>query len=64
MYRCLGYSHTQEMQDNYSFLQRVYEKVVERLREGVRLCDVYKAGLEMVERERPELKDHFTRNAG
>ena len=31
---------------------------------GVKLCDVYNTALEMVERERPELKDNFTRNAG
>ena len=31
---------------------------------GVKLCDVYNAALEMVERDRPELKDNFTRNAG
>lgn len=31
---------------------------------GVKLCDVYSVAMEMVEQERPDLKDHFTRNAG
>ncbi len=52
------------MQDNYSFLMSVYEKVVDKLREGVRLCDVYSVAVTTVESERPELKDHFTRNVG
>ena len=57
-------SHSQEMQDNYSFLLKVYDRVVEKLREGERLCDVYNVAVQLVETERPELKDHFTRNAG
>ena len=62
----LTHTHTpsQEMQDNYSFLLRVYDRVVEKLCEGVRLCDVYTAALQLVETERPDLKDHFTRNVG
>ena len=52
------------MQDNYSFLLKVYDRVVEKLREGERLCDVYNVAVQLVETERPELKDHFTRNAG
>lgn len=52
------------MQDNYSFLLKVYERVVEQLKDGERLCDVYNAAVQLVEAERPELKDHFTRNAG
>ena len=31
---------------------------------GVKLCDVYNVASEKVETERPQLKDHFTRNAG
>lgn len=55
---------TKEMQDNYTFLLSVYEKLLETLKDGVRLCDVYSTAIEMVETERPELKDHFTRNVG
>jgi nucleosome binding factor SPN SPT16 subunit len=55
---------TKEMQDNYTFLLSVYEKILSSLKEGVKLCDVYNTALEMVEKERPELKDNFTRNAG
>ena len=81
------------MQDNYTFLLSVYEKVLDMLRPGVcvsqclcviviavhmyvcvfvcvcvcagvKLCDVYNETMEKVERERPELKDHLTRNVG
>ena len=30
----------------------------------MKLCDVYNTAMEKVEKDRPELKDHFTRNAG
>ena len=52
------------MQDNYSFLLSVYEKVVDNLREGVRVCDAYTAAVSFIEANRPDLKDKFTRNVG
>ena len=52
------------MQDNYSFLLTVYERVLDKLRVGVRVCDVYSAAVSFIEAKRPDLKDHFTRNAG
>ena len=38
--------------------------MIVRVCTGVKLCDVYNTAMEMVERERPELKENFTRNAG
>ena len=52
------------MQDNYSFLLSVYEKVLETLKVGVRVCDVYVAAINFIEANRPDLKNHFTRNVG
>ena len=31
---------------------------------GVKLCDVFSAAIEKVGKDRPDLKDHFTRNVG
>ena len=54
----------QEKQDNYQFLLSVYEYVLEHLKDGVRMCDIYNAALDLIEKKRPELKNHFTRNIG
>lgn len=56
--------HMQEMQDNYTFLLSVYERLLKKLQVGERLCDVYNTAVSFIEEKRPELKDHFTRNAG
>ena len=56
--------YPQEMQDNYSFLLSVYEQILGRLRVGVRVCDVYSAAVSFIETNRPDLKSHFTKNAG
>ena len=52
------------MQDNYNLLLSVYERLLEKLQVGERLCDVYNAAVSFIEEKRPELKDHFSRNAG
>ena len=54
----------QEMQDNYTFLLSVYEKLLERLQDGVSLCDVYSFVYQFVEERRPDLKDYLTKNLG
>ena len=54
----------QVMQDNYTVLLEVYEKVLDALRPGSKLCDVYTAALDFLEGKQPELKEHFTRNVG
>ncbi len=54
----------QEKQDNYQFLLSVYDRVLEHLKEGVRMCDVYNAALDFVENKKPSFKDNFTRNIG
>lgn len=42
----------------------VYEAVLNQVKEGVRMCDVYNAALDLIEKQKPELKDHFTRSIG
>ena len=57
-------SSLQEMQDNYTFLLSVYEKLLERLQDGISLCDVYSFVSQFVEERRPDLKDYLTKNLG
>ena len=52
------------MQDNYSFLLSVYEQILGKLRVGGRVCDAYSTAASFIESKRPDLKDHFTKNAG
>ena len=54
----------QEMQDNYSFLLSTYEKILDVLRDGTPLSEVYSSAYQYIETERPELKDHFTKTIG
>ncbi len=52
------------MQDNYSFLVSVYEKVLSSLKEGVALSEIYSIAYNAIESSRPELIPHFTRTIG
>ena len=52
------------MQDNYSFLVSVYEKVLSSLKDGAVLSEVYSVAYNMIESARPELSSHFTRTIG
>lgn len=52
------------MQDNYSFLLSVYEQILGKIRVGARVCDVYSAAVSFIDTNRPDLKNHFTKNAG
>jgi nucleosome binding factor SPN SPT16 subunit len=54
----------QEMQDNYSFLLSVYEQILGRIRVGSRVCDVYSGAVSFIDTNRPDLKNHFTKNVG
>ena len=52
------------MQDNYSFLLTVYDKLLETLQDGVTLSDVYSTVVQFVEEQKPHLKDYFTKSLG
>ena len=52
------------MQDNYSFLVTVYEKVLSSLKDGSVLSEIYSVAYNMIEEERPHLCNHFTRTIG
>ena len=58
------FTSPQEMQDNYSFLLSVYEQILGKIRVGARVCDVYSAAVSFIDANRPDLKNHFTKNAG
>lgn len=55
---------SQEMQDKYSFLLSLYDKVLDTLRDGTPLSDVYATAYEVVASKHPEIKDSFTKTLG
>ncbi|XP_062500756.1 FACT complex subunit SPT16-like [Corticium candelabrum] len=55
---------TQEQQDNYLFLVELEELVLDKLRHGVKLCDVYGATVDHVKAKKPELESCLTRTIG
>ena len=59
-----SFSCSQDMQDNYSFLLTVYDKLLETLQDGVTLSDVYSTVVQFVEEQKPHLKDYFTKSLG
>ena len=40
------------------------EHLIDKLRDGVKMCDVYNSTLNMCKKERPELVDKLTKNFG
>ncbi len=52
------------MQDNYTFLVSVYEKVLSSLKDGSVLSEIYSVAYNMIEEEMPDLANHFTRTIG
>ncbi|KAB7506147.1 FACT complex subunit spt16 [Armadillidium nasatum] len=55
---------TDQMQKNYEFLLQVYEKVINKLQAGVKLCDVYEEANNHINSNRPDLTDKFTKSVG
>lgn len=55
---------SQKQQETYEFLLSVYDVVLNKLQDGIKLCDVYKAAANLVEKEHPELVDKLTKNLG
>ncbi|KAJ6221120.1 hypothetical protein RDWZM_006932 [Blomia tropicalis] len=62
--RTLLVNPTQEQKDLYEFLLTVQEAVLDKLRAGVRLCDVYQVAHDMVEKRDKKLVEKFTKNCG
>ncbi|EEC06307.1 FACT complex subunit spt16, putative [Ixodes scapularis] len=63
--RTLLVNPTQEQQDLYNFLVELEEEVVlDKLRDGVKLCDVFAAAVARVAKDHSELTDKMTKNVG
>lgn len=63
--RTLLVNPNQEQQDLYEFLLKLEEEVLlEKLRDGVKLCDVFAAVMARVNKDHKELADKMTKNVG
>jgi len=62
--RTLMVEPTQEQQDLYNYLLTVLEFILDKLRQGSRLSEVYAATNKHVETTKPDLKDNFVKNIG
>ena len=51
-------------QDNFSYLIKLQTHVLDELKDGVVVKDLYAEVLNKIEAERPDLKDHFLKNIG
>ncbi|XP_031569470.1 FACT complex subunit SPT16-like [Actinia tenebrosa] len=55
---------TEEQQEMYNFLLAVLDVIIDKLRDGTKLCDVYNAAMEHVTKNKPELQNNFVKNIG
>ena len=55
---------SQSLQDTYTYLVTLEELILDKLRAGTRLSDVYKAAMDNVKKEKPELADKMNKNFG
>lgn len=62
--RTMLYEPSQEQQDNYDLLLKTFDIILDKLRHGVKLCDVYNAALEHVTKEKPDFQANFVKNVG
>lgn len=62
--RTLLVNPTEEQKDLYEFLVTVQEALLDKLRDGVRLSDVYQTAIDMIAKKDKNLVDKFTKNCG
>ncbi|GAB6025748.1 splicing associated factor Dre4 [Chamberlinius hualienensis] len=62
--RTLLVNPPQKMQDNYEFLLSLEEEVLNTLKDGIKLCDVYNAAVNFVKKGKPELLDSLIKHLG
>lgn len=62
--RTLLVNPSEEVQNNYNFLLNLEEEVLKKLQAGVKLCEVYEAGIQYVKKEKPNLLENLTKNFG
>ncbi|XP_054012466.1 FACT complex subunit spt16 isoform X1 [Hylaeus anthracinus] len=62
--RTLLVNPTKTIEDNYNFLLQLEEEILKNLVSGVKISEVYEAGVKYVKDEKPEMLDHLTKNFG
>jgi nucleosome binding factor SPN SPT16 subunit len=55
---------TKTMEKNYEFLLEVQNKVLDSIKEGVKIKDVYGKAIQLIKSKRPDLEKNFTKNVG
>lgn len=55
---------TKTQEKNYEFLLDLQHRVMETIRDGVKIKDIYNKALAYIRNKRPDLEQHFTKNAG
>jgi len=55
---------SQDVQDIYNYLITLEELIMGQLKDGVKLCDVYKAAMDNIKKEKPAIADKITKNFG
>ncbi|XP_076649474.1 SPT16 homolog, facilitates chromatin remodeling subunit dre4 isoform X1 [Halictus rubicundus] len=62
--RTLLVNPTKMIEDNYNFLLLLEEEILKKLTSGVKISEVYEAGVKYVKDEKPNMLDHLTKNFG
>ncbi|CEG70970.1 hypothetical protein RMATCC62417_06776 [Rhizopus microsporus] len=55
---------TKVQEKNYEFLLEVQNKVLDSIRDGVKIKDIYQRAISLVRAKRPDLEKNFTKNVG
>merc|ERR1719312_908129 len=55
---------SQSLQDTYTYLVSLEELIIDKLRAGTKLSDVYKAAMDNVKKEKPDLAEKLNKNFG
>lgn len=55
---------SKEMEKNYEFLVSLQKHIFSVLKDGAKFNEIYDEALQFIEKNRPELKDHFVKNIG
>ncbi|XP_076296462.1 FACT complex subunit spt16-like isoform X3 [Lasioglossum baleicum] len=62
--RTLLVNPTKTIEENYNFLLLLQEEILKKLTLGVKISEVYEAGVKFVKEEKPNMLDHLTKNFG
>ncbi|CAG0907681.1 unnamed protein product, partial [Cyprideis torosa] len=62
--RTLMVDPSDQLQQTYDFLVELQEFLIDKLRPGIRLCDLYDAGIQKCKEEKPDLVPKLTKQFG